>query len=197
MTSVTRARMFEPFYSTKAPGSGTGLGLSMVHGVVHQSGGTIHVTSEPGIGTTVAIYLPRSQDGAVASEVVATAASMRGGETILLVEDAALVRALVKDVLTESGYRVLEAADGKEGLAVFDSNTGRIDLLLTDLAMPGMNGQQLASAIRERQPGIKILFMSAYPPESAQLPGVPPENFLQKPFNPDDLHRLIRRALDG
>ena len=195
ITSVVRAHMFEPFFTTKAPGAGTGLGLSIVYGVVHQSGGAIHVTSEPGQGTTVAIYLPRSVEPAMPPAAAPHVARVSRGETVLLVDDVALVRALVKDLLSEAGYQVLEAADGNEALAISARHDGAIDLLLTDLAMPGMNGQQLARELNARRPGIKILFMSAYPPESAQLSGVAAETFLQKPFNPDDLHLKIRRTL--
>ena len=197
MSSEARARIFEPFFTTKPQGAGTGLGLSMVYGVVHQSGGAIQVNSEPGQGTMVSVFLPRAEGALQPNEKPMPPVRRMGGETILLVEDSAMVRELVKNLLIESGYRVLEAGDGNEALSVSDKHTGQIHLLLTDLAMPGMNGQQLAATVSARRPGIKVVFMSAYPPETIGVSGEAAQNFLQKPFYPDDLERMFNRLLGG
>ncbi len=159
------ARAFDPFFTTKPIGQGTGLGLSMIYGFVQQSGGHVRLRSEEEQGTTVAIYLPRHL-GAVADEQEARDTSelpeAGASAVVLVVEDEPAVRMIVVDVLSDLGYAVLEAVDGRSGLQILDSGT-RIDLLLTDVGLPGgMNGRQLADAARQRRPGLKVLFVTGY-----------------------------------
>jgi signal transduction histidine kinase len=199
MDEATRARVFEPFFTTKEVGKGTGLGLSSVYGSVLQSDGCIDVASAPGEGTTISIYLPRTDQpleeachapGAV-SEVPA------GSGTLLLVEDGAMVRAMVRELLESFGYSVLEAGDGMEALRVAEAHGGPIDLLLSDVVMPGMSGRKLKDAIRETRPGLRVLFMSAYAEETVLRLGVDAEDcdFIQKPFLPDALGEKIGEML--
>ncbi len=195
MEHETRERMFEPFFTTKPPGAGTGLGLSMVYGIVQQSGGAILVNSEPGAGTTFRIYLPQVS-AAFESERPEPQIPIAGGtETILLVEDAAAVRSLVRELLEQRGYTVLEARDGGEALAVSQSYDGRIDLLLTDLLMPRMGGHELAKRIRRHQPRVKVIYMSAYSGDALHA-AEKDANFLEKPFKPDGLAAFVRKVLD-
>ncbi|MDH4185746.1 MAG: response regulator, partial [Nitrospira sp.] len=199
MDAATQARIFEPFYTTKPPGKGTGLGLATVYQVVEQSGGTIAVVSAPGAGTTFSLTFPR---GAAADAVPVTpvkASDGRGAETVLLAEDDLQVRALLTAVLTGAGYRVLEAGDGIEGLAVAQAHSGPIHILLTDGVMPEMNGWDLARELSRLRPGVRVLFLTGYLdtviPEHAML-----ENqgkILHKPVTNDVLIRTIRESLDG
>jgi CheY-like chemotaxis protein len=164
MSSDVIEKAFEPFFTTKPMGRGTGLGLSMVYGFVQQSGGHVRIESEPGVGTSVTIYLPRyagrerppAKPSAAGPEGCA-----RSAERLLVVEDEPVVRALVVEMLQELGYRVVQAADGPEGLSVLQT-TEPFDLLLTDVGLPGLNGRQLADAAREIRPDLKILFMTGY-----------------------------------
>jgi CheY-like chemotaxis protein len=195
MARATRERAFEPFFTTKPPGCGTGLGLSMVYSIVQNSGGTIGLESEIGEGATVRILFPRSDD-AVEPAVRETRQTPAGGhETILLVEDSAVVRSLIKQVLIQRGYAVLEARDGAEALSISDEHEGPIHLLLTDLLMPHMGGDQLARRMRRRRHRIKVIFVSGYSGEAFHA--VRKEaNFLEKPFKPEQLAEAIRKALD-
>jgi signal transduction histidine kinase len=195
LSPEARTHLFEPFFTTKA--SGTGLGLSTVYGVIHQSGGSIQIESAPEDGTTVCIYLPRAVNVRPEEVPAAPQALAVGGQTILLVEDAAIVRSLVRDLLIESGCKVIEASDGNEAIAVSGEFEGKIDLLITDLMMPRMNGYQLAERIRAARPGIKTVYMSAYPPDSTKLSAIGGEHFLQKPFTADDLAEVIRRVFEA
>jgi nitrogen-specific signal transduction histidine kinase/CheY-like chemotaxis protein len=194
------ARAFEPFFSTKPIGQGTGLGLSMIYGFAQQSGGYLRIRSEVDSGTTVSIFLPRHHANPVtATGPAATAPAIpraHAGETILVVEDEAAVRALVVEVLTELGYHVLEAEDGPEGLKVLVSDA-RIDLLVTDVGLPGINGRQLADAARDRRRGLKVLFMTGYAGKDADA-----GDFLEagmelitKPFAVDDLAQRVRAMI--
>lgn len=200
MDDTTRAQIFEPFFTTKPVGAGTGLGLATVYGIVRQSGGHIYVYSEPGLGTTFKIYLPRaSGDGPdFVSEPVATPVrSLPTGETILLVEDAPDVREFVARVLVRAGY-IVHMADGpSDALKAIEGGLDEFDLLLSDVIMPGMNGRELADMIRERKPGIAVLFMSGYTDNAIVHHGVldPRTNFLHKPFAPDQLLHEIRQTL--
>jgi PAS domain S-box-containing protein len=195
-----QAHIFEPFFTTKPQGAGTGLGLSMVYGIVKQSGGHIWVYSEPGFGTTFKIYLPRTDEVA---EVVPLRAEWpelpRGTETVLLVEDEELVRDLVRELLEVCGYRVLEAADGEAAIELFEREQLQVDLLITDLVMPRIGGRQLAERLRALRPEIKILYMSGYTDDIIIHRGVMSESaaFIQKPFTLDDLARRVREILDA
>lgn len=195
----TRSHMFEPFFSTKELGKGTGLGLATVYGIVAQSGGTIDVKSEPGLGTAFTIYLPRVDPSSHLTAALSSMASPGGGsETILLVEDEDIVRVLVRDVLKRYGYRVLDAANVQEALQICESNEGRIDLLLTDIVMPGMSGRRLAEEVVAKGWGTRVLFMSGYTDDMILRHGVQETNvaFIQKPFTPDALARQVREVLD-
>jgi PAS domain S-box-containing protein len=200
MDADTRARAFEPFFTTKPAGQGTGLGLSTVYGIVQQSGGYISVQSEPGRGTTFRIYLPRvAAAAAPAPAMPAPAGSTRGSETILLVEDEDAVRALAKRILERQGYRVFEARHGADALRVAEQLDGRIDLVLTDVVMPHMNGRELAERLAAIRPGGAVLFMSGYTDDEIIRRGLldPEMAFLQKPFTANALARAVRDMLDG
>ena len=194
MDAETRAHMYEPFFTTKERGKGTGLGLSTVYGIVKQHGGDIWVYSEPGKGTTFKIYLPRVGTMAVAVEPKAVAPSPSGTETVLLVEDESGVRKLIRDVLDQHGYRVLEAGSGAAALETSEAHEGPIDLLVTDLVMPGMNGRDLAEALALLRPEMKVLYLSGY---TAQGTIDQSAQFLEKPFSPETLARKIRDVLDN
>ena len=162
MAPETVARVFEPFFTTKPDGKGTGLGLAMVFGFVKQSGGHVKIYSEPGQGTTVRLYLPRAIDAPVArTRHVDPIDLPRGSATILVVEDEPLVREIAVEILSELGYAVLQAGDGEEALRVFGANAGAIELLLTDVVLPGeLRGRDVAERITAMRPQIKVLFMS-------------------------------------
>ncbi len=199
MDAATRARIFEPFFTTKPTGKGTGLGLSMVYGFVTQLGGHIDVTSTLGAGTLFRLLLPKSAEPSPAVPVPSPhAAPPRGTETILLVEDEDAVRKVARLVLESRGYHVLEAANGVEALDVARRHAGGIDLLLSDLVMPRMNGQQLAERLAVESPDIRVLLMSGYPdrvvPSGAATD--PRFEFLSKPFQPSTLARRVRECLD-
>jgi len=192
-------RVFEPFFTTKAAGQGTGLGLSQVYGFVKQSSGHIQIDSEPGEGTTVKIYLPRlfgeiGDDQTPEKKVAADVA-----QTILLVEDDHDVRAYVVEILRELHYRVLEAHDADAALAIVDRNDIQVDLLLTDVVLPGMNGRQLAEALKVRQPGIRVLFLSGYSQDDLVHDGRldPGVELMQKPLSHEVLAEKIRTILDS
>ncbi|HEV8582940.1 MAG TPA: PAS domain S-box protein [Thermoanaerobaculia bacterium] len=200
MDEATRARIFEPFFTTKGPGKGTGLGLAMVYGFVKQSGGHVEAYSEVGRGTTFKVYLPA--DEVTASTAKSSPDSLeipKGTETLLLVEDEDSVRAFSRLVLQSSGYTVLEARDGQEGVWVAQQHPGPIHLLVTDLVMPRMSGRQLADLLARTRPHLRILFMSGYTGETVMHHGMPEADlaFLQKPFSPLSLARKVREVLDA
>jgi signal transduction histidine kinase len=198
MDAETRRRLFEPFYTTKEPGKGTGLGLSTVYGIVKQSGGHIWVYSEPGRGATFKIYLPVASEAADVPAVVPPDDVPCGTETILLVEDESDVRTLVRQVLQERGYRVVEATGPREALHIASDVTTPIDLLLTDVIMPQMTGRVLADLLTTEQPAMPVLFMSGYADSAVVEHGVLQAGraYLQKPFTPMQLARVVRRVLD-
>jgi two-component system, cell cycle sensor histidine kinase and response regulator CckA len=199
MSAETQARLFEPFFTTKGPGKGTGLGLATVYGIVKQSGGNIWVYSEPGHGTCFKVYFPRVDEATDAAEGPdAAGASPRGHETILLVEDEPDLRELALEILAMHGYVVLEAAEAGEALRLGDGHTGRIDLLLTDVIMPGMSGRELAVQLTARRPGLRVLYMSGYTADAMAKHGVlaPEIMFLQKPYSPAALAHKVREVLD-
>jgi two-component system cell cycle sensor histidine kinase/response regulator CckA len=201
MDPDTIAHLFEPFFTTKAAGKGTGLGLATAYGIVKQSGGAISVYSEPGRGTSVKIYLPSAETKALAeppAEQMDPVASLRGTETILVVEDEARVRKLVCQVLTARGYHVLEALRGEQAIRRAAKHKGRIHLLLADVVMPEMSGPRTVEQIRALHPGIKVLYMSGYTDEAIVHHGIldSGQPFLQKPFLPDTLARKVREVLN-
>jgi CheY-like chemotaxis protein len=193
-------RAFEPFFTTKEVGKGTGLGLSMLYGFVQQSGGHIKIYSEPGQGTTVRMYFPRAEAPVTpATEPVVEVQPSAGSETILVVEDDALVRAHVAAQLTELGYRVIAAANGVEAMQILERET-HVDLLFTDVVMPGgLNGRELASKARALRPGLRILFTSGYAENSVVHGGRLDAgvHLLAKPYRKRDLTQKVREVLDG
>ncbi|MGQ9594580.1 MAG: MEDS domain-containing protein [Anaerolineae bacterium] len=197
MDAKVLRHIFEPFFTTKE--TGTGLGLSTVYGIVKQSGGHIWVYSEPGQGTTFKIYLPQVEKPArPAPQPPVITGLPHGTETVLVVEDAEAVREFAARVLRELGYTVLTATSGAEALRVAEGYDGPIHLLLTDVVMPGMNGQALQERLTERRPGLKVLYMSGYTENAIVLQGVlkPGTPYIQKPFTPRDLARRVRQVLD-
>ena len=197
MDAATKARLFEPFFTTKEPGRGTGLGLATVYSIVKQSGGYIWAYSELGHGTTFKVYLPRV-DGTPEKISQTPATFAVGSETVLVVEDQAEVRTLTTRILEARGYTVLEAAGADDALRLVDGNGERIDLLLTDVVMPGMNGRELAARLTAQRGDLKVLFVSGYTGEAIRQHGLLESGaaFLQKPFSPDVLARKVRDVLD-
>ena len=199
MDMDTQAKIFEPFFTTKPQGRGTGLGLATVHGIVHQSGGTLRVESQPGRGTTMTVYLPEAAPiPPSATPIPPSIHDKPGTETILLVEDEPSVRLLTRHILTTSGYTVHEVENGMQALDFLRTRRDRrIDLLVTDIVMPGMNGQELATRLRSSMTSLKVLYVSGYSDEDP-LTGeaVPAQTgFLRKPFTPHELIKKVREIL--
>jgi PAS domain S-box-containing protein len=199
MSADVAARAFDPFFTTKPIGQGTGLGLSMIYGFARQSNGHVTIDSKLAQGTSVKLYLPRHQgDTAAPHPSAARAKHLATGETVLVVEDEPVVRAVILEMLADQGYRTLEAVDGPSGLRIL-LDPQRIDLLLTDVGLPGMNGRQLADQARETRPDLKILFITGYA-ESATISGgflQPGMELITKPFDLDHLSRRIRAMISG
>lgn len=199
MDPVTKARVFEPFFTTKEKGKGTGLGLSLVYGVVKQTGGYIDVFSELGAGTTFKIYLPKVDAAPESQQKPATSntSSLRATETVLLVEDESSLRKLSRQLLELWGYQVLEAENGNDALALFRGYNGTVNLLLTDVVMPGMDGQVLAKEILKIDPKIRVVYMSGYAGQtmSRQAAFERGTLFLAKPFTKEALMEKLRDAL--
>jgi two-component system, cell cycle sensor histidine kinase and response regulator CckA len=200
MSPEAQAHLFEPFFTTKGSGKGTGLGLSNVYGVVKQSGGEIMVTTRVGRGTTFEIYLPRFDAGIVESDSthIVSPQTTRGTETVLLVEDEELVRMMLVEVLKAADYTVLDARHGADALELAERHQGPIDLLVTDMTMPGFSGSELARRLAVPRPNMRVLFISGYTDvEAAQLGKInQPVQFLQKPFHPDAFLTKTRQILD-
>ena len=202
MSAETVGRIFEPFFTTKEMGRGTGLGLAIVHGIIKQHHGHIGVSSAVGLGTTFEIYLPAAMGEGVGAKSEGRHGGeqlVKGSETVLLVEDNEMVRKLVTEVLTDQGYTVLKAADGIAALSLASSATGKIDMLLTDVIMPNLNGKELSEKIRLTNPGVKTLFISGYSGDIISRHGVLVEdvNYLQKPFSVNALLQKVRAILDS
>jgi PAS domain S-box-containing protein len=200
MDAQTQSHIFEPFFTTKETGRGTGLGLSTAYGIVTQSGGFIAVESAPGAGSTFRVLLPRASEPAprATARRGAFASLPRGSETVLLVEDETGVRELIRDFLARCGYTVLEATEVPEAFALFETHANHLDLLITDVVMPQMNGRVLAERLLERQPGLRVLYMSGYTDDQVLVQGIAGgAGFLQKPFTPDVLARKVREVLDA
>ncbi|HMP06899.1 MAG TPA: MEDS domain-containing protein [Lacipirellulaceae bacterium] len=198
MTEEVTRRLFEPFFTTKETGKGTGLGLAVVHGIVKQSDGAIDVYSEPGVGTSFKIYLPRVEQAApTGKSSPGLGPAPRGTETLLLVEDEDAVRALTRFTLQQCGYTVLEAAHGEEAIRIATNHREKIHLLVTDVVMPGMGGRVLADRLLSLRPEMKILYLSGYTDDAVVRHGILHEevNFLQKPFSPKALAHQVRAVL--
>ena len=182
---------------TPAPSQRTGLGLSIVYGIVRRSGGAVRISSEPGSGTTVKVYLPWVEhEGPAGAQ---SAAALRGTETVLVAEDEDGVRELLRKILTEHGYTVLEARHGRDALMVSERYERPIHLLVTDVVMPEIGGGELARKLSERRPGLRVLFVSGYTNDEVLRRGIPGAGtaFVQKPFTPESLLRRVRDMLDG
>jgi two-component system, cell cycle sensor histidine kinase and response regulator CckA len=200
MTPEVKARLFEPFFTTKPATQNTGLGLATVYGIVVQSSGYIWVESEPEKGTTFKICFPRVEpEESTGNQPAAPSEPIRGSETILLVEDEAAVRSVAARVLRNQGYTVIQAANGESALEQLDEFEGKIDLVLTDVVMPDMQGPELTHRIRDRRPDVKVLLMSGYAEGDKIQPGMPgsDHSFLQKPFSADSLTLRVREVLDA
>jgi len=198
MDEHIQASMFDPFFTTKDRSKGTGLGLSIVYGTVNQSGGSITVSSKPGEGTTIQIYLPRVEEVIKTVELAEELPGpSHGDETILVVEDDNAVRRMTREFLTINGYTVKEASNGAEAIEFLENHPEPIDLVLTDVLMPGMKGRELGERLAELRLGIKILYMSAHTEDTVMdyemLP--PGTAFIEKPFSPEELASKVRKVL--
>jgi PAS domain S-box-containing protein len=198
MSPEVQSHIFEPFFTTKELGKGTGLGLATVHGIVTQSGGRVQLYSEPGHGTTFKIFLPRVEPTAEAAEAAPPTPVEGGRETVLVVEDDAAVREVVAKSLGNRGYTVLRAPDGRTALELAQVRAGKVDLLLTDIVMPGITGRELAQTLAAQHPRLRVLYMSGYTDDAVVRHGVLEEGvpFLQKPFTSDTLALKVREVLD-
>ncbi len=198
MDDETVARIFEPFFTTKELGRGTGLGLATVYGIVRQSGGHVEVRSRPGEGTTFQILLPLAEPGSGPAAAAPVQTTLSGSEAILLVEDEALVRQVIRRILASAGYDVIEAADGEQALALCGRHGASIRLVLSDVVMPGVRGPEIVERLREDLPGVPVLYMSGYPSDGTDPGGGPPprERLLSKPFSRAELLRKVRQVLD-
>lgn len=198
MSRETMDRMFEPFFTTKPTGKGTGLGLATVHGIVRQAGAHILVESEPGKGSTFRVYFPAVEEKAAIRDTAASVEGLPGDEVILVCGDEELVRRVVCQILRTAGYTILEARNGKHALDVAAAYDGRIDLLLSDVIMPEMNGKELAEVMVRRRPGIRVMFISGYTDDvlDRRVLRSEAEDFLQKPFGPTALLQRVRELLD-
>jgi CheY-like chemotaxis protein len=197
MDAETRTRLFEPFFTTKEQGKGSGLGLSLVYGTVKQADGEITVYSQVNCGTIFEIYLPRITEP-IDTPQPRRLAAPKGSETILLVDDEEGVRTLVQAVLRNGGYDVIEASNGVAALSAYEKNSHKIELVLTDVVMPQMNGLELGERLADKNPDLPILYMSGY--RDSQIGSAASQavrEFLNKPFTPDALLARVREVLDA
>ncbi|RLB45481.1 MAG: hypothetical protein DRI90_28400, partial [Deltaproteobacteria bacterium] len=197
MSPETRERMFEPFFTTKPEGQGSGLGLSTVYGLVRQNRGFIEVESEPGVGSTFKVYFPRAAGSVVEKPSDAPVTLSGGTETILLAEDADMVRTLTKRILEKQGYRVIDANTPLAACRLADEHGSEINLLLTDVVMPGMSGRELCTHLQQRRPGLKVLYMSGYAYTEMAQDEIDEAAFLSKPFTVAELLSKVRETLAG
>jgi CheY-like chemotaxis protein len=201
MDAETVSHVFEPFFTTKAPDRGTGLGLSVVYGIVRQSGGYVNVYSEPGHGTSFKVYLPRAGEPVHIHEaVIPDRLPVAGHETVVVVEDESSIRAVIERTLTASGYVVLLFGSAEEALTALETGEQAVDILLTDVVLPGaLQGNDLAQRVLAARPDLPVLYMSGYTRNAIVHAGRLDEgvNFLEKPFTPDDLARRVREVLGG
>jgi two-component system, cell cycle sensor histidine kinase and response regulator CckA len=200
MTPEIQARVFEPFFTTKGPGEGTGLGLATVHGIIKQSGGSIDLYSEVGHGSTFKVYLPAVDEPMHPTIHDSGSEKVKGGaETVLLVEDEDAVRAIAILALQTQGYTVVHAENGAMALSAVEKHAGHLDLLVTDVVMPGMSGREVADAVCCRYPGLRVLYVSGYTDDAVIRHGVlqADVSFLQKPYTPLTLARKVREVLDS
>ena len=197
MDAETVSQVFEPFFTTKAVGEGTGLGLSMVYGIVRQHGGYVMIDSQVDVGTTVTVHLPLARAPMESGEETALPSATRGSGRILVVEDEPMVRALARRALERQGYDVVVVTDGAAALWLLDA--GRIDLVLTDVVMPRMTGKELADRVWDQYPGLPVLFMTGYSRDDVLRRGlvVAGASFIQKPFSPEALVEAVGRLLDS
>ena len=199
MDAATLAHIFEPFYTTKGVGRGTGLGLASVYGIIKQHGGYVYAKSAPGLGTTFDIYLPATDTAATTRAGAASDGKVGSGEVVLVVEDDELVRAVLVRALTETGFRVLPAANGAEALDIAGKRQQQVDAVITDLAMPGLRGRELAERLEQLRPGVPVLFVSGHADDEVARRGLldPGRPFLQKPFEPEVIGLKVRELLDA
>jgi CheY-like chemotaxis protein len=198
MSPEIKARIFEPFYTTKEVGKGTGLGLATVFGIVQQHAGFIEVDTEEGRGTTFNILLPpTSKTPESKTEIIKEQVLKRGeGQTILLVEDEPILRELAHAILEDAGYKVLDAEDSQGAFDVWEQHAEKIDLLLTDMVLPGgMSGRELALELQQRKPSLKVIYSTGYSQEKLESQ-TEPDHFLQKPYPPETLTRAVQSCLD-
>ena len=200
MSQKTKSQIFDPFFTTKKQGTGTGLGLSMVYGIVKQSDGYVWVDSEIGQGTTFKIFLPTEENPVVSAESYETAmVTATGAETVLVVEDDTMLRNLSQKILKNCGYEVFVASHGEEALGICRVQKGAVHLMLTDVVMPGMSGRELAERLQPLYPAIKVLYMSGYTDDTTVRHGIVDRriNFIEKPFTPESLAVKVREVLDA
>jgi CheY-like chemotaxis protein len=199
MDAATQAQVFDPFFTLKPAGRGSGLGLATVYGIVQQNGGFIWVYSEPGAGTTFKVYLPRVDEAPTPRPQPPVGAAQGGTETILLVEDHDIVREILTELLSGLGYHVLGAASGEEALAIAARTADEIALLLTDVKMPGMNGRDLARQLAESRPAMRVLYMSGYTAGAVSQQGILDEGvaLVEKPVPASKLAARVREVLDA
>jgi CheY-like chemotaxis protein len=197
MTAEVRKQIFDPFFTTKELGKGTGLGLATVYGIVKQHESQIYVYSEVGKGTTFKIFLPVIEDAVDGKADQQTEVIPRGKDTFLIAEDDPIIQRMIRSYLEPLGYNLLIASDGNEAINLSKTYDGDIHLLLTDVIMPNMNGQELADAIQETRPDMQIIFMSGYTDDVITHHGVlePGVNFIQKPITPSRLAKVLREVL--
>lgn len=199
MDRATVARVFEPFFTTKGVGEGTGLGLSTVYGIVKQSGGFIWVYSEPGLGTAFKLYFPLAANAPDAADSRGAPPTARNNETVIVVEDEAMVRSIMARTLRDCGYNVLEAANGREALSILEAESGQVSLVIADVVMPDLGGREMAARLAEQWPDLPVLFTSGYTGLDVVRRGLLEEGreFIQKPLAPDALARKVREMVDA